>query len=122
MRRSLFSVLVLLLALGCGSSTPSARTDTMIDFTGMATLSGGKPAANLTIQLLPSTKGTLQTQVATDKDGKFKGQAFAGDYLFFFEEGKNVTAYNSLPTKYKQASEEHKVTVKADEPVTIAVK
>lgn len=104
---------------GCGPSTPSARTDGMVPVTGTATMTGGKPAAFLTLVLIPSGSGTLQAQFNTDKDGKFTGQAFAGEYTYFFEGKPDSAVYKALPAGYKGATADHKVTVKSGENLTI---
>jgi hypothetical protein len=119
MIRSTILLAVLLAAAGCGPSTPPARTDSMVPVTGTATLPGGKPAANLTLVLLPSGSGTLQAQFNTDKEGKFKGEAFAGEYTYFFEGKADSAVYKALPPAYKGASADHKVTVKAGDTLSI---
>jgi len=103
-----FIPLLAFVVVGC-STNPGSNPDP-VEVRGTVNVSG-KKITDVNLNLQPT--GTGGQAIIAVKDGEFKGSAIPGKYTYYFTEGKNATAFATVPEKYRAGSLDRQIEVKA---------
>jgi hypothetical protein len=114
------------IALGCGSE-PKKLSDPS-DMSGTVSING-KPVKNVQLALRPKGEGHM-AGCAIGEDGKFSVKGIPGEFMVYFapledpkaDKSKAKAGFDAIPTKYRDVSVDHTVTLKAGDGNTIDLK
>lgn len=103
---------------GCGYTTPDSSQE--VDVTGTVTNASGAPVKDVEVQFQATGGTARQATFKVGANGTFSGKMTVGKYTYYFTEisGK-TTAFNSIPTGYRQAIMDRTIEVKASGPIEL---
>jgi hypothetical protein len=80
---------------------------------------GGKSVTDVVLNLQPT--GTGGQAVIPVKNGEFRGSVMPGRYTWYFTETKNLTAYRSIPEKYRAGSLDRQIDIAPGAKLTLSM-
>jgi hypothetical protein len=105
-----------------GCATKLETLDAPASFQGTLT-KGGKPVGDVVLKLQPTEAGYM-TEMPVAADGKFKGEAIPGKYMYFVGKGTSKSSeqvVKSIDGKFSEPSTDRLVTVAPGQDLSVTL-